>query len=357
MNYELQKDDVIILLGAGASQEAGIPITSEMISKIESNLNDKWINYKGLYDYIKAQVNKVTNASVNVEDLVNILDELLLFLSKKHPLSPFQLSWIEFIENVGYTTDVINKFREEIVNSLREWIAFDTQVKANYYGNLALFQKELNNPLRIFTLNYDLCVESVCERFTVNGNEIKCIIERGFGKEREIQEAWHWSRFKINNEEYDYPDIFLYKLHGSIDWERDDSGKLIHKSTVKIHNHEIIFGTRQKVKAYDPFLFFIYEFREYCIKAKVIIVSGYGFWDDHINKIIKQALVEDSNRILLVNIYDGDINEKKVFLKNRLELNSDSQLTVVIGKASDFFNTNIKLSFLNSLFPDEDLPF
>lgn len=356
MNYELQREDVLILLGAGASQEAGIPITREMIEKIEEKLSSEWNQFSGLYNFLKDQIKKVSGESLNVEDLVNILDELLLLLNKKHPLSPFQLSWIEFIENVGYTYEAITKFRDAIIDSLRSWIALDTSVKAKYYQNIALFQKELNNPLRIFTLNYDLCIEKACDRFRHEGKEITCEIERGFGIEREVDWPWHWSRFKIGDEEED-PDFYLYKLHGSIDWERDDSDKIIRKPPVKIESHEIIFGTRQKVRAYDPFLFFIYEFREYCIKAKIIIISGYGFWDDHINKILKQALIEDKQRILLVNMYSGEINDRTTFLAQRLGLPSSDQIQVVIGKASLFFKENINLKYLNSLFPEEDLPF
>lgn len=356
MKYELQKEDVIILLGAGASQEAGIPITREIIQKIEKKLSNEWNKYKGLYNFIKAQVYKVSEENLNVEYLVNILDELLLLLNKKHPLSPFQLSWIEFIENVGYTYDVINEFRNLILDSLRNWIALGNPVKAKHYQELALFQKELNSPIRIFTLNYDLCIESVCDRFNYNGEEITCEIERGFGNEREVDDSWHWSRFKLGEEEID-PDIFLYKLHGSIDWERNETDKIIHKHSAKIINHEIIFGTRQKVKAYDPFLFFIYEFREYCIKAKLIIISGYGFWDDHINKIIKQALLENQDKILLVNIYEGEFTKKATELAERLGMESSKQIRVVIGKASIFFKENVSLEYVNSLFPDEDLPF
>ena len=356
MNYELQKEDVLILLGAGASQEAGIPITREMIQKIEGELSNGWNKFIGLYDFIKAQVYKVSEEDLNVEDLVNILDELLLLLNKKHPLSPFQLSWIEFIENVGYTYDAINEFRNLIIDSLRSWIALDNPVKAKYYQELALFQKELNNPIRIFTLNYDLCIESVCDRFNYNGEEITCEIERGFGNEREVDDSWHWSRFKLGEAELD-PDIYLYKLHGSIDWERDVTDKIIHKPSVKIVNHEIIFGTRQKVKAYDPFLFFIYEFREYCIKAKLIVISGYGFWDDHINKIIKQALLEDQERILLVNMYSGDQTKKANELAKRLDLESSDQIRIEIGEASQFFKKNVNLEYVNSLFPEVNLPF
>lgn len=356
MKYELQRDDIILLLGAGASQEAGIPITSEMIDKIEAELESNWKEYKGLYDFLKIQVKKVSDSTLNVEDLVNTLDELLLLLKKQHPLSPFQLSWIEFIENVGYTIDVIEKFKRSIIESLRKWIAIDDNVSASYYKKISEFQRKLSSPLRVFSLNYDLCVESICDRVQENGNTIELTIERGFGREKDVTESWHWSRFKIGDEEPD-PDIYLYKLHGSIDWERDENDKIIHRSVARITNHEVIFGTRQKVKAYDPYLFFIYEFREHCINSKIIVISGYGFWDDHINKILKQALNEDHSRLLLVNMYDGVPKDRSLELASRLGLTSPDQIKVECGKASLFFNDHLSLEYLNSLFPDEDLPF
>ena len=356
MKFELQKDDVILLLGAGASQEAGIPVTHEMIGKIEAELETRWSEYKGLYTFLKNQVFKVSGIPLNVEDLVNTLDELLLLLRKKHPLSPFQLSWIEFIENVGYTVEVIQRFKNAIIESLRKWIAIDDYVTASYYRKIAEFQRQLSSPLRIFTLNYDLCVEMICDRINEQGVFVNINIERGFGRERDVNEPWHWSRFKIGEEEID-PDIYLYKLHGSIDWERDKEDKIIHRSVARIESHEVIFGTRQKVKAYDPYLFFIYEFREYCINSKVIVVSGYGFWDDHINKIIKQALNEDKSRILFANMYGGDDKIHQQELTDRLQLGSSAQIVVRCGKASEFFENNLTLEYLTGLFPEEKLPF
>lgn len=356
MKYEIQKDDVILLLGAGASQEAGIPITSEMIEKIESELDSNWKEYQGLYNFLKDQVKKVSGGNLNVEDLVNTLDELLLLLKKQHPLSPFQLSWIEFIENVGYTVDVIEKFKDSIIESLRKWIVIDNYVSASYYRDIASFQRELSSPLRVFTLNYDLCIESICDRVNEDGVTVEMNIERGFGRERYVNEPWHWSRFKIGEGEPD-PDIYLYKLHGSIDWERDENDKIIHRAPARVLNHEVIFGTRQKVKAYDPYLFFIYEFREHCINSKVIVVSGYGFCDDHINKILKQALTEDNSRILCVNMYSGNPEERSKELSERLGLSSNGQIKVECGMASLFFSKHLNLEYLNGLFPDEDLPF
>ncbi|MGD1890267.1 MAG: SIR2 family protein [Cyclobacteriaceae bacterium] len=357
MAYQLQKNDIIILLGAGASQEAGILITSEMIEKIEEELSGSWKEYYGLYFFIKEQIEKTHEQTLNIEDLVNILDELLQLLEKKHPLTPFQLSWIEFTEKVGYTAGFVRDFRDKIISKLREWVDLKNQVDAHYYRNLALLQKSYNNPINVFTLNYDLCIEQVCRNFENKGNHIQCLIERGFGDESEHNHSWDWQRFSTSSEKKE-PDIYLYKMHGSIDWERNEEQKLIHSSIMGIRKHEIIFGTRQKVRHYDPFLFFIYEFRQHILDAKLIIVCGYGFWDAHINDIIKFGLETDDNKKLLVNRYSGDDEDEVTFIKDKIDIASGSNIEVSIGPASDFFNEFFDIARLNQLFPDdESLPF
>lgn len=361
MSFILQKNDVMLLLGAGASQEAGIPITSEMIDKIELLLQSEWKKFAPLYNYVKNQNQQLlndNNAFLNVEDLVNTLDELLSLLRKEHTLTLFHLSWISFMENVGgYSADAVEEFRNKIVIKLKEWIELENPTNAKYYRKIALFQKDYNFPLRIFTLNYDKCIEETCKRFEEDTNEIKCLIERGFGDEDNEDLTWAWEKFSNREDDEIEPDIYLYKMHGSIDWTRDEKEKLRHKAVTHIDKHEIIFGTRQKVKHYDPFLFFIYEFREYVLNSKIIIVCGYGFWDEHINDILKQGLESDSEKILLVNVYRGDVKDKQKELQNRLKLTTDKQIKVIIGKASEFFRDNLNIIKLEKYFDSNDIPF
>jgi hypothetical protein len=55
----LSADEVILLLGAGASYDAGIPISSRMISNVEELLQDntsKWEPYKELYYCLKSSI-------------------------------------------------------------------------------------------------------------------------------------------------------------------------------------------------------------------------------------------------------------------------------------------------------------
>ena len=67
-------------------------------------------------------------------------------------------------------------------------------------------------------------------------------------------------------------------------------------------NAELIFGTDAKLQSVDPFLFNVYELRNYSLPCKMIIVIGYSFttriltdyWDKHCVLHERKLLVVDS---------------------------------------------------------------
>jgi hypothetical protein len=50
------KDEVLVLLGAGASVDVGIPHSAEMVRQIEAALEGDWKDYKELYNYIRSAI-------------------------------------------------------------------------------------------------------------------------------------------------------------------------------------------------------------------------------------------------------------------------------------------------------------
>lgn len=95
----LKADSVIFLLGAGASKEAGIPISAMMMNNVESLLDDDWMEYKDLYHCLKSSIlhglgmnGEYESNLINIETLVNTMDELMKRI--KHPIYPFVGSWI-----------------------------------------------------------------------------------------------------------------------------------------------------------------------------------------------------------------------------------------------------------------------
>ncbi len=358
---KFKRDEIIILLGAGASVEAGIPASQGMISKIEELLKSEdqtWNQHTQLYNYIKSSIyfsdgikGKFDNgSSYNVETLVNTLYELRRW--EDHPLYPFVGAWNpKLLAVAGSDLSKINAFRRNIVFKLRdEWVPLLYDKKASYYEGLTKFQETYQHPLRIFTLNYDLCVEKGCSA---------CSVERGFNEDHQ----WDWRRFSSSDGEFDQKQIYLYKMHGSIDWTRDKNGFLIYfdsPSMIDPDEIAIIFGVTYKLQYLDPFLFFAYELRRWTLdQARLIVSVGYGFADEHINGILKQSLNNNPQRKLLIvsprwkTKGDEEDRAQLEHYVNALGIKEHTQVEWRPFRAGEFFHDYLNMEFLGSLFPPE----
>ncbi|OQA89173.1 MAG: hypothetical protein BWY28_01211 [bacterium ADurb.Bin236] len=349
-----KKDEVVFLLGAGASVEAGIPASRNMIDSLEELLkNDSWKKYTSLYHYMKSSIiyadgikGRFEYDNFNIEKLVNTLDEILK--SDEHPLFPFIGSWTPKLPEVaGNDLNLLKDFRKDIIRQLRDkWIQLERNDNAKYYTGLSRFQKEYEFPLRVFSLNYDMCVEIACAESGV---------ERGFGDDT----RWDWRVF--DNEQEIESNIFLYKLHGSIDWVRNTNGELTYKdstSRIELDSLEIIFGTTYKLQYVDPFLFLSYEFRKRTLSdAKLIIAVGYGFADDHINGIIGQSLnSSDNKKLLAVGLFDDETSECGR-IKAKLAVAKEDKIVCWGIGAKEFFETSLSIENISKVFPEEAPPF
>ena len=347
MNFK--KDEILVLLGAGASKQAGIPTSVDMINDIESLLATEWREYKGLYNYIKSAifyadgvVGRFDPSNYNIERLVNVLIELEK--KEEHIIYPFIGNWnMKLTELAGVDFKKIGDFRKVIISKLQKWLSVDKYERAAYLQKLVGFKNEYNFPLRIFTLNYDLCIERNC----VNA----ATVVRGFNDDRE----WDWKLFEDNP---NCPvDIYLYKLHGSIDWTTDETESLTYVDDfgkIEAGRLRLIFGTNYKMQYIDPFLFFVYEFRRYSLESKIILTIGYGFGDEHINGIIAQALKADGGRKLLcVAPFRESVTEerRRDSIREILQINRSDQVSVERSGAKEFLESQISLERLRLLFP------
>ena len=350
-----KRDEIILLLGAGASVEAGIPDSSKMVQEIEERVSgndDKWKLFRDLYRYVRSSIFYADGLDgifgdkvpFNIERLVNVLDEL----SKKerHTLYPFVGAWNPKLQDVaGSKFEEVSNFRSEIIRILRErWVALPEREKAAYYQGLLQFQKEYEHPLRVFSLNYDLCVEETCEYDKV---------QRGFSGR-----AWDWRLF---DETSGGPlPLLLYKLHGSLDWSFNEDGRVSYSdspSHIDPENMALIFGTSYKLQYVDPFLFLAYQLRRWTLDtARIIVCIGYGFNDDHINGILQQSLRQDPNRKLLAVLRPDDEKfacKEKQRLVKQLTAQEDQIIAKACG-AKEFLGKYLNLEFLGSLFPPEE---
>ncbi|MCO6438564.1 MAG: SIR2 family protein [Phycisphaerae bacterium] len=354
--------DIILLFGAGASAEAGIPTSGQMIERIESlfTSHDDWKPYYDLYNHVKSAIYYAAglkgqfNADVlyNIETLVNTLYELER--NEDHPLYPFIASWNSRLVALAQGDFAgVRSLRSLILRELKGWVCPDDTTPADYYRGLLQLQRDLNYPLRIFSLNYDLLVERL--------ESPEFHIETGFAGYGPSH-IWDWERFEDSESSPNpLPQAFLYKLHGSINWKRDDATKNLyrveHVATVEPERMEVIFGRDFKLEAADPYLFYAYEFRKFTLIAKLIVTVGYGFGDAHINKMLTQSLRDEGSRKLIVVARCADEEERRARrqdIEDRLELDEghDDQIDVRSESACDFLGMNELSNVLLSAIPE-----
>lgn len=352
--------DIVFVLGAGASAEAGIPVSAEMIENVQRLLKDKekadWARHDSLYNHVKSAIHFSAGlqgqfgdkVQFNIETLVNTLLELER--NEEHPLYPFIAAWnSRFVALAGPNFSQVREFRRQILAALKKWMCPEDESKSDYYRKLISLQQDLTHPLHVFSLNYDLCVEGL--------NQSDFRVETGFA-DYGPGHSWDWERFEDSNNPA--AQIVLYKLHGSINWKRNPDTKKLFSvkqiETVDADNMEVIFGRDFKLEAGDPYLFFLYKFRDFTLLTKLIVTLGYGFGDGHINKMLTQSLRNDSARRLLVIQRCKDSNraiKKKDEILGRLELGEGQkdQVFVHSSSAKEFLETPDLAKLLASHIP------
>jgi hypothetical protein len=355
--------DIVFLLGAGASAEAGIPVSAKMIEHVQKLLKQgEWARYDALYNHVKSAIHFSAglkgqfggDVQFNIETLVNTLIELER--NEEHPLYPFIAAWSSrFVALAGHDFRQVRDFRRQILLALKKWMCPEDVNKSSYYRGLITLQQDLTHPLRIFSLNYDLCVERL--------NQAEFRVETGF-EDYGPDHPWTWERFEDSNNLA--PQIFLYKLHGSINWKRSPETKKLfcvdQIESVDADSMEVIFGRDFKLEAGDPYLFFLYKFRDFTLLAKLIVTLGYGYGDAHINEMLTQSLRNDPARRLLVvqRCAPSESNAKKNEILGRLELGAteEEQVTVHPGSTKEILETpNLAKLLAGSIPEGQDVPF
>lgn len=348
---EIKGEELLFLFGAGASVDAGIPISNQMVKEIEDLIssNPDWKPYKDLYFYLKSSINYSDGILGKFDEPFNV-ERLLIVITEiekreSNIMYPFIGTWnIRLLDLAGINFENIKKFHKMIRKQLNEWVGLRSYDKANYYESFVTLSADIASLIKVFTLNYDLCFENIVGK--------EKIIELGFTKETN---EWHYSNFEnIDGKHFD-----LYKLHGSVDWYLSD-GKLMKSEKIE-SEPELIFGIQHKMTSVDPYFYYSSILRGACFyDAKLIVVIGYSYADDYVNIIISQAL-NSRSELRLINVaplFGMPENEEIQKISSRLNLKRLDQLIYVDATAKDFMTSTMNRSFLEGHLGDpEDVPF
>lgn len=259
---------LVVLLGAGASIDAGLPDVEGLTDAVYSGFDDS-------------------------DEHLRVLEQLALIEASAQNDYETLFKWMDLaMRHAGFraliglgglqrtTVEMMKTARRSIVGVLRRPI---NETAIAYLSGLARLKPwALDGPLDVFTLNYDLCVESACRAAGI-------MCSTGFARG-----AWPPSHLRAAG-----IDIALHKLHGSINWFTDGTARaqddllryhpLVERDADDRHLAELVMGPASKVQADDPFFFLLNRFHNALQRAALCVVIGYGWRDDHISDRIDRA--------------------------------------------------------------------
>lgn len=345
--------EVIFLLGAGASYEARIPVSRNMVEDVERFVLEKedWKQFSNLYNYLKSSIQYGKGIlgefdySFNIEDLLIVLEALEQ--RDKNIMYPHIGNWnMKLVEVAGADFKNISNFKRLIKSQISEWVKpKEGYEKANYYEGFINYQNNLAGTVKVFTLNYDLCFERTMAQYQEDLN-----VEVGFSNRE-----WHYKNFDSLDSEHHGVHFALYKLHGSINWKRKNGKIIIEDDPVR--DAELIFGTPYKLTSTDPYFFYSTEFRKslLSLKTELVVCIGYSFYDDYLNKFISQAMIDDENLRVLVVTYcsEDESSEEMDRITRKLKISSN-RITLFTQGAKKFMEQYLTEDYLSSLYSSNE---
>ena len=298
-------------------------------------------NMHGLYTTIKEAISKEGDIKVEEKDLFNEISKIFeenleqilgVLYSKREFLRGSNSNYkeesdfkecdklIKFIErNIFDKLNVLSTESEHVISVL------DTYKK--FYQKIAIRNKDLSR-INIFTTNNDLFNETALDSLNIhyvngfNGGLNKFFNPAMFNYTFSKRMDTTIDRYEpVENM------VYLYKIHGSINWKEDSSNNSyfdIKEEYFPTYDDKtvLIYPTplKQNKSLGSPYSDLFREFQHKLLEANsVLFVIGYSFSDEHVNDIIYRALATNStfNLIIIDNIKEDKqickVGDNRVF--------------------------------------------
>jgi hypothetical protein len=294
----------VILLGAGASKEFGVPLTAEFSETIEKEvLSDAWVRDQegdAAYRTIKCRLSRYLEAPVNFEHIYHCAHELIYL---REPTPGFRPVLVPFLRNTSETTDQgLRALAGKIIDVIYKEVGERCAKPACSLDPLTTFLNALASTYRarIYTTNYDVFPLQASPGLYTG------YLQSGAQETRFDQEGF-WHR-------WDMPALF--HLHGSVHmsyshtqpvspfadlvWfeDRDEARKSANFSGSGLRRMDgsevlrtpIITGLDKLSRIQQrPLPYFYAALTRDVMEADIIYVIGAGLGDLHLNSLLQEA--------------------------------------------------------------------
>ena len=224
-----------------------------------------------------------------------------------------------------------------------------------FYRKLIFRDRNLPKP-NIFTTNYDVYSEKAMDSLNIHySNGFSGILDRYFNPS--VFDYAFSESMDVTENKWQIIDhfVYLYKLHGSINWVWEESdGQLFNIKEIqdisysrlsKLENTMIYPSpAKQNTSLSSPYTDLFREFKHKISKTNsVLVVSGYSFSDEHINNIIYQSLAKPSFRLVVL--------ARPESVKDLIDLD-DPRIWVIGGSDTEGVPIHYFDSFVKKIMPD-----
>lgn len=371
LRNQLQLKNISFLLGSGTSSPA-LPLMSGLYKVVEEKISNNHDSLQsGLFDKVSAK------AQGNLEEILGLLYSRLSYY--------LGIERNEDEDNECNTAKgLIEQIEKYILTQLNQNIsdksskgegdfAKTLKVYETFYRALAPRSKELSR-LSVFTTNNDLFNETAMDNTnTMYINGFTPGIKRYFNPS--LFHHTYSKRMDPSIDKYEPLDnmVYLYKLHGSVNWvEQECVGNKFY-NIVEIDAAQSISSaqservmiypapTKQNKSLGSPYTDIIRAFHhKLLLPNSVLFVCGYSFSDEHLNRIIYQALAANSSlNVVVVNKIDDkkeirQVQDRRIYHLWEAEPNPEGHSSATNGGANpskggqtDSRETNVPIHYFS----------
>lgn len=285
----LQIKNLVVLTGAGSSilrnednEDIGGLSMATMVDQVKEYPD--FVDAMSAATDVDAEVIAKINSSNNLEALLTELDSLVSARKIMDAIDHKQLFEIQ---------SAILKYMHKVCIIDRTGKQFPHEL----FLKKLLVSRKLSSPrLKVFTLNYDTLFEQAAQ-------DLEAIVVDGFSfsQPRKFQggnfdlDIVRRNHNRLGKEENYYSNVLhVYKLHGSVDWKLNGERiEQVESSQVDSTKSVIIYpGSHKYQESYSmPFYELISRLQSSVREPNTsLLVIGYSFGDEHINRIILEAI-------------------------------------------------------------------
>ena len=272
------RKDTSYLIGAGCSACAEKPLIYRLTKLAVASLEER---SQRLFGQLLPQ----NGRDPHIEDFMNLLQRLLL-LTQSSTILP-----LPDIDAAGLTR-IIAEVKQAIVDTIgTDWIG------CNHHQRFLSRIVSPSRPRDLFVLNYDTVIEASLEAARLP----------------------YVDGFRGANRAYFDPSVFdqatsisgmfrLHKLHGSINWVRQDDGIVLRVADANAQEEGqrlVVYPSEQKYvqTQYGVYETMMQRFRA-CMRSpsrnNTLVCLGYSFNDEHINEAIVDAATDNATNLTVV---------------------------------------------------------